>query len=76
MDYESREDKESYFEHNHFSEHIESTLKKILKNGAEVYPDIVTCPIASCRNPVKIEIRSDEVELVCPNCGWHKIVRK
>lgn len=73
---ESRESFEKYKESQKFSEKIEKDLLRSLAEDKEVISDIISCPISSCRNPLKVQIRKNEIELLCSNCGWQKIIKK
>ena len=73
---ESREQFEKYKENQIFSEKMEKQIKDKLKNGQEIMPDIIVCPNKGCRNPLKVDIKKDVIELYCANCGWEKKIKK
>jgi len=73
---EARESKEKYYEFSKFSENMEKKLLEVLKANREVFPDLVTCPKQSCRTPVTVNIKKEFIELLCPKCGWSKIIQQ
>ena len=72
---EFKEFSETNFEKNKFSREIETKLLKALSEGKERFPDIVQCPNKSCGNPLKVEMKKEEIFLFCTNCGWEQVVR-
>ena len=70
FDPELKENKETNFELNKFSSDFEKKLLLALKQGKEKFPDIIQCPIRTCGNPLKIEMREDSIFLKCTNCNW------
>ncbi|MFH1712553.1 MAG: hypothetical protein ABH846_04965 [Patescibacteria group bacterium] len=73
---EQREDVERYREKQKYSDVIEHKIVDRLAAGQEKFPDIITCPNDSCRSPVKVEVLDDEFRVICPNCGWQKVVKR
>jgi hypothetical protein len=73
---ESRENIELYREKNIFSDKVEKELLRKLNMGQETFPNMVTCPVQSCRNPIKVDVKEDMIELTCTNCGWSRLLHK
>lgn len=73
---ESREKIELYREKHIFSDKIEKELLRKLDAGQETFPDMITCPVQSCRNPIKVEVKVEMIELSCTNCGWNRLIKK
>lgn len=73
---EFKEFSETNFEKNKFSREIEAKLLKALSQGKERFPDIVQCPNKACGNPLKVEMKKEEIVLWCSNCEWEQVVRK
>ncbi len=71
-----RERKESYFERRRLSESMERDLLRALEIGRDSMPDIISCPAASCRNPLQVRFLEDRVELICPNCEFRQTVKR
>jgi hypothetical protein len=75
-DPESREQFESFYEKRRYSDSVERAVLRRLQSGHENFPDPVACPVSTCRTPLQIAVTSVAINLLCPNCGWHKIVSR
>lgn len=69
-DPEIRETSELYFEKNRLSEKIQERLLAHFAKGQETYPDLIICPISTCRHPMGIHAEQEEIILLCPHCGY------
>lgn len=72
----NRERKESYFEKRRLNESMAHDLLQALETGRDSMPDIVSCPVSSCRNPLNVRFLDDHVEVVCPNCGFRNELKQ
>lgn len=73
---EQGERTELYREKREFSPLMEEKIQAQLAQGQETFPDIITCPNKSCRNPLKVKNEKDFLDLACGNCGWSKRIYK
>ncbi|HCC22127.1 hypothetical protein A2480_00860 [Candidatus Uhrbacteria bacterium RIFOXYC2_FULL_47_19] len=71
-----REQTETYWEKRRLNESIEHELLTKLETGQECMPDIISCPVASCRCPLIVSFLVDRVELVCSSCGFHQTLTR
>lgn len=74
FDPENRENRESFFEQRKLSKRVESEIYRALENKKEFFSDIITCPNKTCKTPVSVNLQQDKAVLLCPNCGWTKII--
>lgn len=72
---EFKEERESIFEAKKFSREYEKKLLDVLDSGNERFPDIIQCPVDSCRNPLTVHVHSDMIHVVCTNCGWEQVIK-
>ena len=73
---EQGERTELYREKREFSSIIEKQITDRLEQDQETFPDIITCPTGSCRNPLNIKNEKEYLDLTCGNCGWTKRIYK
>ncbi len=73
---EEKEGIESGWERKKFNESLDKSIVSRFNAGFDNFPDPVVCPVRSCKNPLKIEIRSNTLRLFCANCGFERIIRK
>jgi len=73
---EQRERTELYREKREFSPIMEKQIVDRLAQGQETFPDIITCPTKSCRNPLTVKNEKEYLDLACGNCGWTKRIYK
>ncbi|MFH2063496.1 MAG: hypothetical protein ABIJ46_05110 [bacterium] len=69
-----RERTETYWEKRRLSERMIGDLRRRLESGQDFMPDVVSCPVASCRCPLTVSFRPDRVELACSGCGFRQTV--
>jgi hypothetical protein len=73
---EQRERTELYRVKREFSPLMEKQIHDRLAQGQETFPDIITCPNRSCRNPLVVTNEKEFLNLTCGNCGWSKRIYK
>lgn len=76
FDPENRESLETYREARELSKKTEASLREALEAGADTVADIVGCPNAQCRCPLKVDVQEELIELSCSNCGFSDVIKK
>ncbi|MBU0624937.1 hypothetical protein KKF05_01195 [Patescibacteria group bacterium] len=76
MDPENRERSELYWEKRRLSENIIQKIVERFETGQDTMPDLITCPIQSCRYPLRVEFLTDRIELSCTNCEFRQTIKK
>ena len=71
-----RERTETYWEKRRLNENVEHDLLAKLEAGQESMPDVISCPVASCRCPLTVNFLADRIELACSNCGFRQTVKR